>query len=173
MIINKTTSNTLLVSTLVVTGVNNEPVKNVTEFNTDTLETTLEVGGMLTATSFMFVATNVTDESNLHGLLNEDLVPRIVMNDKEYRVKKAMDNVSSPDNYLMFRSFIPTLRIVVATCTNCNTKFLLYIDEAGELWVANKINAGDTFETLTQVNETGLTCDNCNVDVALYDENLG
>lgn len=171
MVINKTTSNALLVSTLVVYDSTGKPVKDVTEFDTDTLKATLGVGGPVTAGSFMFMATSDEDLASLYGLLDSALEPHVTMSGKKYKAKKAMSDIVTPDDYLTFNAFNSPLQLHIATCTNCSTKFLLFLDGDGELWTGEKVGGGDTFQTLTQVDETGLTCDSCSNNVAMFDVN--
>lgn len=172
MIINKSTSNELLADTLVVLGSAGLPIKKVIEFDTQSLLTTLSAGDPITATSFLFNASTIEDQNDLRELLDDEFEPRIIMNrGKKYKAKKAMTDVISSDDYLVFNSSEPSLQMNTATCTNCSTLFLLYLNSAtGELWSA-AAETGDTFQTLTQVSEVGLTCDNCGNEIVLLDEN--
>lgn len=169
MIINKTTSDELLVDSLVAIDSNGKPIKNVTEFNTDTRLATLGGGGTEAATSFIF-STAPENVESLMALLDEDLKPLVSVN-KKFTAKKAMDDVAAPDNYLIINTFPAPLRPYAATCTNCSTKFLIYVDENNNLWTAIRSNPVDNFETLTQIDDSSLTCDNCSQAVAVYDEN--
>jgi len=169
MLINKTTSDALLVDSLVVLDSNGKPIKNVTEFDTDTRSASLSVGGPVTATSFCFV-TSEGDRDALIALLSSDL-QFLVSIGKKFSPKKAMDDTASPDDFLVINTFRHPLRPVVAQCTNCSTRFLVHIDQDDNLWDANKINPTDAFNTLTQVSASGLTCDNCSESVELLDEN--
>ncbi len=167
MIINKTTSDALLVASLVVNDNNGKPLKNVTEYDTDTRVATLSAGGPATGTSFSFAVGSEDDFVSLTAMLSADL-KTLVAYTKSHGAKKAMDDVVSPDDYLVFRGIL-TQQMV--ECTNCSTRFLIHVDDEGDLWSTNKPQAPDVFETLTSVDDASLTCDNCSNDVALYDEN--
>jgi len=169
MIINKATSDALLVESLSVLEANGKPVKNVTVFDTSTREATLSEGGPITAASFLFT-TEAENIEELLGLLDEDLKPLVAVN-KKFTSKKAMDSAASPDEYLLINTFESHLRPYIATCTNCSTSFLVYLDADDNIWDADRVNNGDTFKTLTQVSGSELTCDNCSSGVSICDRN--
>ena len=171
MIINKTTSNALLVNSLVVLDPNEKPVKGVVEFDTDTRTATLTVGGPVVAASFIFVVSSEEDLGSTSDLLDADLQPLVALN-KKHSAKKAMDETASPDDYLTISTFHQTLQLHMAQCTNCSTRFIIYLDDERNLWSARRTNSSDVFETATLVDDESLTCDNCSEPVALCDRNI-
>jgi len=172
MIVNKSTSDALLVSTLVVLDTNGKSIGKVTEFDTETKETTLEVGGPVTALSYLFCADTEEDQDTLIGMLDDITALSVtVSGGKKYKAKKSMDDSVHPDDYLVFNTHATTLQMYIATCTNCSTNFLIFMADEGNIWNGEKVGGGDTFQTMTQLDETGLTCDNCTNAVAMLDEN--
>jgi len=183
MIINKATSDAVLVDALVVLEPNGKPVKNITAFNTETMEATLSAGGPVTAASYRFEASSVEDRDAILALIDaaypvtiedghavyQPNDPRFDLTYKtKFRGKKGMKDADSlPDNVLQLST--GKLSVTSMVCSNCSTCFLVYVANDKSIWSAARVKAGDKFDTLTEVDTSTLTCDNCDEAVSIYD----
>jgi len=187
MVINKNTSNQVMVSSLIVLTDNRKPIKNIVSFDTETQIATLSVGGPVTAADFAFTVTTEEEFRTLIDLFEVEYPPTVEdlgggnivstpqPNDPRFRVsykkafqgKKGMvDSDLLPDNVLTLNSAATPGMVV---CSNCGSCFLLYVGRNNSVWSATRVKAGDKFDTLTEVDLDTLTCDNCEEAVSIYD----
>ena len=166
MIINKTTTNSVVVNSLVLTNSSKKPIKNITEFNTATLVATISGGPATeTAAAFQFVVSDHDDVQTLVTELPDELHPYIITRHR-YKGKKAMDDVDTlpDDHFAVLGGASPCL----VECSNCNTVFLMVFAQ-GKVWGTSKPNATDKSFTLTEMDADNLTCDNCSNNVSVFE----
>jgi len=162
MIINKATSDSVLVSALRLFDGDNKTIGGVSEFNTDTMEGTLSAGGTVTATSFEFHISGPEVGDSLVPLLEaepngEDLLFHIKVKPTG-RPKKAMDDADTAPTERLIQQAMGAVYLV--KCTNCSTTFVLF-EGGDQFWSVEKANASDKLMTATLLDSDGLVCDNC------------
>jgi len=176
MIINKTTSNSLLVNALVLKGEAGGFISGVSEFDTGTLIASLEGGGTATAKVFYFIvaAEDVTDVVSLFPTetnpISEEEEPKAqlfaaVLVSSKFSGKKAMVADSSPDHY---HEVLGTVAPYLVECSNCGNKFIVYFASGDRVYQTTRANASDKHLTATEiVDPVNYNCDNCSETVSL------
>ena len=187
MIINKTTSDSLLVESLVVRGTTGGYLTGITEFDTDKMEAVPSGGGTVSASSYWFSTSSEEDMDSLFALIPE--VDEDVPNEEggtdqvqvkdgaaqhirppgKFTGKKAMDDTdTSPSDY---HEIISPLAPVLVKCSNCSTQFVVYLTDDEKVFETERANASDKHLTATEIADpTNYTCDNCSNTVALLRE---
>jgi hypothetical protein len=186
MIINKTTSDALLVNSLVVRGTTGGYLTGVTEFDTDTMEATVS-GSPEDASSYWFSASSEEDMGSLLALIpdvDEDVpvdgggtetiqakdgAAQHIRPPGKFTGKKAMDDTdTSPSDY---HEIISLLVPVLVECSNCSTHFIVYLTDDEKVYETERANASDKYLTATEIVDPGsYACDNCSNTVALLRE---
>ena len=169
MIINKTTSDSALTSTLYLFDAIGKPITGVSEFNTSTFEATLSVGGASTAADFKFYVADATEAESVVSTLQAivgvepqegEIYPPFHVEVKPAgKTKKAMDDAdTAPVEVLKVHCSVGT---VLVQCSNCSTYFIVFTGPRGALWTGEQTNPTDKWLTATQLDPGNITCDNC------------
>jgi hypothetical protein len=187
MIIDKATSDSLLVSSLVVVTNSGKPIKNLSSFNTETLLATPSSGDPVTAGGFSFEVSNEADFAALVKLIQqaypsgvEELPdgstvtvyqqhdPRFLvsMKRKFFGKKGMVDSDTKPDDTFVIQDTLTPVRV---ECSNCGKSFLIHFGRNNTAWSAKLANIDDNFQTMSEVDLNDLVCDNCDVYVSLYE----
>ncbi len=169
MVINKTTSDALLVSSLRIFGSNKKPITGATEFDTDTMQVTLSVGGPETAGNFQFYAASDQEVSDLVALLEVESEYLLLHISKKTTglAKKAMDDADNGSEELLVQ--VDSCGPALMQCTNCGTHFILFVTSNKEVWSTTRTNPTDKWLTATQMDPDNITCDNCSNDVTVFE----
>lgn len=176
MIINKTTSDTLLVNSLVIKGATGGFISGVSEFDTDTLVASLEGGGTAAAKVFYLIV-DEEDAASLIALLPTETNPfseeeepiaallGVVLTSSQFSGKKAMAADSSPDHY---HEVLGPVSPYLVECSNCGTKFVVYFARGDKVYQATRASPSDKHLTATEIADpVNYTCDSCSETVSM------
>lgn len=196
MIINKSSSDEIWVNSLVVRD-GSSFLDNVTEFDTETMEATLLAGGPVTASQYWFAPEDEAQYQALVDAIPVNTIEQIIDADaegnptdtaqitiKDFRLlsrvrkpgkfhgKKAMDDSdTTPTDY---HEVLSTVSPILVQCSNCSTKFIVYITPDNKVYETERVRVGDKHLTAIEITDPGnYTCDNCSNTVALMREEWG
>ena len=132
MVIDKSTSNALLVNSLRVFGSSGKPLRKVKLFNTDTLVATKDDDSTDTCVDFGFFIA-FSDEAAVQALLDASLHTKIVLGGETGHGGSASMVYTAEDTeyLLLINNFA---RPALCECSNCGKKFVVFVDRSGELW---------------------------------------
>jgi hypothetical protein len=158
MIINKSTSNSLLVNSLVVYNTDSSPLLKLKEFNTSTLVAICKDDSTVAAGCFSFLTYTYNGADAIKALLSEDLhsYVRAVPQQLEPFVGSLAQADADPDYFLFVGEEV---KARLAKCGQCNEQFIVWLDGAGNVWSAGKANDADKHPKAVKL--TTLVCDAC------------
>lgn len=169
MIIDKSTSDTLLVNSLRIFDSSGQPLHKVKAFNTTTMVATKDDDSTVSSCVDFGFFIDMPDEEAVEALLDPSLYSKIVPGHKtSHGGCASMDyEVTDPDYFFVQQS---KLAPVLLRCTSCSTNFVVFVDRVGELWSTERAQASDKHLTATQLDKNTLTCDNCSNNVSFTEE---
>lgn len=156
MIINKDTSNALLVNSLAVFNAAAIPIGKLKEFNTETLVATKNNDSTITAASFWFAAASEEDAVSIRALLPNNLISMVWCAGSQSVVYSMTQAPTDPDYFLLLGEQVVAK---LAKCGKCGEQFVVWVDGAGNVWSAGKTNGTDKHPKAVKL--TTLACDAC------------
>jgi hypothetical protein len=166
MIINKDTSDAVLVQSFRAFDSGLKPFKKVKEFDTDTLQVTDSSDATHTAADYGFFIT-FEDVDAVEALLDASLYDRIVPGNKRGHggATSMVYEVADPDHY---HRVVDKVSAQLVQCTNCATYFIIYVAPNGEAYATERVNASDKYLTAVEIADPdNYACDQCSTDVSL------
>lgn len=177
MIINKSTSNPLLVGTLVLKKITGSYVEGATEFDTETMEATVS-GQPVACSKYWFAATSADHEAEIAAVIPEvdfeqeaddgsgletiqikDPAVYHIASAVRIRAKRAMDDTDTrPANA---HESLGLLSPCLAQCSNCSTKFVVFVSRSFDVYKTIRASAADQYLTAVQLDPLDYVCDNC------------
>jgi hypothetical protein len=157
MIINKSTSDQVLVSSLSISSPSGYPEVKVQEFNTDTKVLTDSAGATRTAGSFCFYFDTDEEYGQLSSVLPEALLSYRAAGKFKEVLSMVWEQGDPSFVLLNLGVLLPTL----VCCSNCQQRYLVYRDQAGGVWSVARATPSDKHQAATPISLSEVACDSC------------
>lgn len=168
MIIDKNTSDALLVNSIRVFGNDGKPLVKIKLFDTSSLVATKHDDQTEVCIDFGFFINHV-DKEAVDALVGAELVNKVIPGHKTahgFGPSSMVYEETDPDHLLTIES---QLKPILLKCSSCETYFVVFLDREGGLWSTVRTNPADKHLTATELDKSSLTCDNCSNDVTLIE----